>query len=116
MNQAGCVFCRIARGEIPARLAHQDKDLVAFHDIDPKAPVHVLLIPRKHIGSIAQLEDADAGLIGRLFTAARELAEALGIRDTGYRMVINAGPDAGQSVDHVHLHLLGGRKLKWPPG
>jgi histidine triad (HIT) family protein len=116
VNQASCLFCRIARGEIPANVAHQNDELIAFHDIDPKAPLHVLIIPRKHIGSVAQLADADAALVGRLFTTARDLAVSLGVSDSGYRMVINAGPDAGQSVDHIHLHLLGGRRLKWPPG
>jgi histidine triad (HIT) family protein len=116
VNQASCLFCRIARGEIPAKVAHQDDELIAFHDIDPKSPVHVLIIPRKHIGSIAQLENEDAELIGRLFSTARDLAVRLGVSESGYRMVINAGPDAGQSVDHIHLHLLGGRRLKWPPG
>lgn len=116
MSEPSCIFCRIARGEIPSKLAHEDQDVVAFHDIDPKAPVHVLVVPRKHIASIAQLDDADAALIGRLFTVARDLASTLRIQKGGYRMVINAGPDAGQSVDHVHLHLLGGRTLKWPPG
>jgi histidine triad (HIT) family protein len=111
-----CLFCSIAKGAIPAKIAHQDDRAVAFHDIDPKAPVHVLVIPRKHIASIAELSDEDAGDIGHLFTVARSLAAELGIAESGFRLVINAGPDAGQAVHHVHLHVLGGRKLKWPPG
>ncbi|MGH7467257.1 MAG: histidine triad nucleotide-binding protein [Longimicrobiales bacterium] len=113
---ANCLFCRIARGEIPAKLAHQDDRAVAFHDIDPKAPVHVLVIPRKHIASVAALADDEAGEIGHLYTIARRLAEELGVADSGYRLVINAGKDAGQSVDHIHLHVLGGRSFHWPPG
>jgi histidine triad (HIT) family protein len=111
-----CLFCSIAQGAIPAKIVHQDDRAVAFHDIDPKAPVHVLVIPRKHIASIAELSDAEAGDIGHLFTVARSLAAELGVAESGYRLVINAGPDAGQAVYHVHLHVLGGRKLKWPPG
>ncbi len=111
-----CLFCRIARGEIPAKLAHQSADVVAFHDIDPKAPVHVLIVPREHIASIDALDDAHASLMGRLHTVARDLARELGIAQGGYRLIINTGADAGQSVDHIHLHLLGGRHLKWPPG
>ena len=116
MTEANCIFCKIARGEIPAKLAHEGKNVLAFHDIDPKAPVHVLIIPRKHIASIAALAEDDAPVIGELFLAARDLAVSLGVNESGYRMVINAGPNAGQSVDHVHLHLLGGRRLTWPPG
>ena len=111
-----CLFCRIARKEIPAKLARDEPDVVAFHDIDPKAPVHVLLIPREHIESITEMRDDQAAGIGRLFTVARDLARELGLAESGYRLVINTGPDAGQSVAHVHLHLLGGRHLKWPPG
>jgi histidine triad (HIT) family protein len=111
-----CLFCRIVAGEIPSKQAYEDDRVIAFHDIDPKAPVHVLVIPRKHIASITRLEDSDAELIGQLFVVARNLANELRIADGGYRLVVNAGFDAGQSVDHVHLHVLGGRKLKWPPG
>ena len=116
MNETTCLFCRIARGEIPAKLAHQDDQVVAFHDIDPKAPVHVLVVPRQHIASVAHMQDGDAGVMGRLFLVARDLAKTLGVDSSGYRLVINAGQDAGQTVDHIHLHVLGGRHLKWPPG
>lgn len=111
-----CIFCRIAAGEIPATIVRQDEDTVAFRDLDPKAPLHVLIIPRRHIASINDLQATDEAVMGRLFTAAREIAAAEGVSEGGYRVVMNAGPDAGQSVPHVHLHLLGGRTLHWPPG
>ena len=111
-----CIFCRIAAGEIPAKVVRQDEDTVAFRDIDPKAPTHVLVIPRRHIPSINVLTPEDAALVGKLFLVAREIARDDGGAESGYRMVINAGANAGQSVDHVHLHILGGRGLAWPPG
>lgn len=111
-----CLFCRIAAGEIPARVAYEDDDVFAFHDIDPRAPVHVLLIPRKHIASVNDLTDHQGGVIGTLFLKARTLARELGVSDSGYRLVMNTGGDAGQSVHHIHLHLLGGRPMTWPPG
>jgi histidine triad (HIT) family protein len=111
-----CLFCRIVNGSIPARLAHQDDQTLAFHDIDPRAPVHVLIIPRKHVTAVDQLREGDAEVMGQLFMVARRLARELGVADSGYRMVVNNGRDAGQSVDHIHMHLLGGRPLKWPPG
>lgn len=111
-----CIFCRIVNGSIPARIAFQDDATVAFHDVDPRAPVHVLIVPRRHISSINELESEDAATIGQLFVNARALARELGVADSGYRLVINAGADAGQTVDHIHLHLLGGRPLRWPPG
>jgi histidine triad (HIT) family protein len=111
-----CIFCRIVSGSIPARIAREDDMTLAFHDLDPRAPVHVLIVPRKHISSVDMLEDEDAAVMGRLFLSARLLARELGVADSGYRLVINNGADAGQSVDHIHLHLLGGRPLRWPPG
>lgn len=111
-----CIFCRIAAGSIPARIAYEDDDVLAFHDIDPRAPVHVLIMPRRHIASINDLTDGDAPLIGKLVFVAGKLAQELGVSGSGYRLVFNTGGDAGQSVDHIHLHLLGGRPLKWPPG
>jgi histidine triad (HIT) family protein len=115
MNEA-CLFCRIVRGDIPARLAYQDEHTLAFHDIDPRAPVHVLIIPRQHIAGVADLQPADAEVAGRLLVVAGSLASELGVADNGYRLVVNSGADAGQSVDHMHMHLLGGRPLQWPPG
>ena len=110
-----CVFCRIAQGEIPARYVHQDDDLVAFHDLAPQAPVHVLLIPRRHLASLADCGDADGALVGRLALVAARLARELGLAG-GWRLVANTGADGGQSVGHLHFHLLGGRRLGWPPG
>lgn len=111
-----CIFCSIARGEVPAHIVRQDEDTVAFRDLNPQAPVHVLVIPRRHITSVNELETADRHVVGALFLAAREVAAAEQIAESGYRMVVNAGPDAGQTVSHVHLHVLGGRSMKWPPG
>ena len=109
-----CLFCRIVRGEIPAALVWEDAHSLAFRDIDPKAPVHVLVIPKRHVSSLNSADDPAA--LGRLMLAAREIAEAEGIAEPGYRTVINTGPDAGQSVQHLHVHVLGGRALSWPPG
>ena len=111
-----CIFCRIAEGTIPAKKVHEDDDVVAFRDIDPRAPVHVLVIPKRHIPSVNALTTADAELVGRLFVTARGIAETEGVAGSGYRLVMNAGQDGGQSVDHIHLHVLGGRPLAWPPG
>jgi len=116
VNVADCLFCRIAGGEIPADVIHSDPEVVAFRDINPQAPTHVLIIPRKHIVSVSDLDSDEAGLMGQLFLVARDLAKEEGIAEDGYRMVVNAGPDGGQTVFHVHLHLLGGRALRWPPG
>ena len=111
---ADCLFCRIVRREIPATLVYESEDCIAFRDINPKAPVHVLVIPREHVGT---LNDAkDAAMVGRLALAAAEIAEREGVAESGYRTVINTNGDAGQTVFHVHLHLLGGRPLSWPPG
>lgn len=109
-----CLFCRIVRGEIPAKLVHQDEHTLAFRDIDPKAPTHVLVIPKAHVESLNAV--SDAAMLGRLMLVARSIAESEGIATDGYRTVVNTGPNAGQSVPHIHLHLLGGRPLAWPPG
>jgi len=111
---ADCLFCKIVRREIPAKLVHESDDCVAFRDIDPKAPVHVLVIPREHVSSLN--EARDASMVGRLALVAAEIARKEGIADAGYRTVINTNRDAGQTVFHIHLHLLGGRSLSWPPG
>jgi histidine triad (HIT) family protein len=108
-----CLFCRIVRGEIPARIVREDDHTVAFRDIDPKAPTHVLVIPRVHVASLD--EARDPALVGQLMLAAAEVAASEGIAG-GYRTVINTGADAGQTVHHLHVHVLGGRKLTWPPG
>jgi histidine triad (HIT) family protein len=109
-----CLFCRIVRREIPATLVAETEDCVAFRDINPQAPVHVLIIPREHVPS---LNDAtDAAMVGRLSLLAAEIAKREGISAAGYRTVINTNADAGQTVFHIHLHLLGGRPMRWPPG
>jgi histidine triad (HIT) family protein len=109
-----CLFCRIVRGEIPARIVREDAHTLAFRDIDPKAPTHVLVVPREHVEDLNAASDPE--LLGRLVLAARDIAAAEGISESGYRTVFNCGADAGQTVFHVHLHLLGGRALRWPPG
>jgi histidine triad (HIT) family protein len=111
-----CLFCRIGRGEIPADLVHEDDLIVAFRDINPKAPTHILLISREHIESAAELTEGHAALLARLFVTAAALARTEGVTESGYRLVTNVGGDAGQSVHHLHLHLLGGRSMSWPPG
>lgn len=116
MSSSECLFCRIASGEIPAALVHEDERLVAFRDINPQAPVHLLVIPREHVASLDAARDDHQELLGRLLLTARDLARAEGIADGGYRTVLNVGDDGGQSVHHIHLHVLGGRSLAWPPG
>jgi histidine triad (HIT) family protein len=111
-----CLFCEISAGRIPSRIAYQDEEVLAFHDITPQAPNHVLLIPRKHISSLMDLSPADDAVVGTLVRRGRDLAKELGLGERGFRLVFNCGEDAGYSVYHVHLHLLGGRSLKWPPG
>lgn len=111
-----CIFCKIAAGEIPAAKLYDDGEVLAFRDINPEAPVHLLVIPRRHIATLNDLTEADAALIGRLYLAAKRLAAESGVADSGYRTVINCNRDAGQIVFHVHLHLLAGRELGWPPG
>ena len=111
-----CIFCKIAAGEIPADVVYQDDDVIAFRDLNPQAPTHVLVIPRKHIATLQDVMPDDAELIGKLYLAAQKVAEIDGLDQSGYRTVINCGAGAGQSVFHVHLHVLGGRNLGWPPG
>lgn len=114
---ADCLFCRIVAGEIPAKVAKRSPDALAFHDIDAKAPVHVLVIPTRHVAAVRSATGAEGeALLGKLLTFAASVAAELGLDARGYRIVTNTGPDAGQSVDHLHLHVLGGRKMTWPPG
>lgn len=110
-----CLFCRIVAGEIPSRKVYEDERLYAFEDIKPGAPTHILVVPKRHIAGLAEATPEDAALLGEMQLCAAALARARGVRH-GYRTVINVGPDAGQSVFHLHLHLLGGRPLAWPPG
>jgi histidine triad (HIT) family protein len=112
--QADCLFCRIAAGEIPADRVFEDETVVVFRDINPRAPTHVLAIPRRHIASAADLTDADGDLLAALFGALRHVANEAGLK--GYRIVSNVGTESGQSVFHLHFHLLGGRTMIWPPG
>ena len=111
-----CVFCKIAVREAPAAIVHASDRVVAFRDINPKAPTHILLISREHISSVADVTDAHAGMLAELFESAHHLAKAEGVDHSGWRLVTNVGPDAGQSVHHLHFHLLGGRAMAWPPG
>lgn len=113
---AECVFCKIAQGEIPATIVHEDEHVVAFRDLHPKAPTHILLIPRKHVASLNDLEEEHDAVVGHLVRVAAKLAGEEEIAGRGYRLVANCGREGGQSVDHVHFHLLGGRALGWPPG
>ena len=112
---ADTIFARIIRGEVPARIVHDDDRCLAFHDVAPQAPVHVLVIPKQPIPSLAEATATDADLLGHLVVVATQLARTLGL-DNGYRLVVNCGRDGGQSVDHLHVHLLGGRPLGWQPG
>jgi histidine triad (HIT) family protein len=111
-----CLFCRIIAGTIPAERLHDDDLVLAFRDIAPRAPTHILLAPKQHIASAAELTEADGPMLGRLFTVAAELARSEGIADGGYRLVSNVGRWGGQTVDHLHFHLMGGRPFDWPPG
>jgi len=111
-----CLFCRIARREVPATILFETERVIAFEDIRPKAPVHVLVIPRVHFASLDEAPEGSEGLLGELLVAARRAAREKGVADTGFRVVLNTGPDSGQEVRHIHLHVLGGRRLTWPPG
>ena len=113
-DSRSCIFCRIARGEIPAQMVMNNKDVAAFKDLNPQAPVHILIIPKKHVASLDDANDSD--LLGRMMALAAAIARQEGIAKSGYRTVINTGKDGGQSVDHLHIHLLGGRAMTWPPG
>ena len=113
---ADCLFCKIAAGEIPATLVHKDEHLIAFKDINPQAPMHVLIVPRRHIATLNDLGPEDDALIGSLFRVASDLARQNGLDQRGYRTVFNCNRDAGQTVFHLHLHLLSGRTFSWPPG
>lgn len=111
-----CLFCEIVAGRIPARKAHEDEAVVAFHDISPQGPTHILIVPRRHITSLNELSPEDDQVVGSLVRRGRDLALSAGLAQRGYRLVFNCGDDAGYSVYHIHLHLIGGRRLAWPPG
>jgi histidine triad (HIT) family protein len=116
MNSSDCLFCKIVAGEIPADIIFESDDTIAFRDINLQAPTHALIVPRRHVATINDLEDGDQTLLGNLFLAARKIAADEGIADAGYRVVMNCNEAAGQTVFHLHLHILGGRQLGWPPG
>lgn len=116
MSEQDCLFCKILVGDIPADIVYESESAIAFRDINPQAPTHVLVIPRKHISTINDIEEADRALVGDLYLAAQEIAAAEGMAESGYRAVMNCNEGAGQSVFHIHLHVLGGRPLTWPPG
>lgn len=111
-----CIFCKIANNEIPSNKVYEDEFLCAFHDINKEAPVHILIIPKKHIESVNQLENDDQMLIGKIFMLAKKLSKELEIDNTGYRIVNNCGKNGGQTVSHIHFHLMGNRAFSWPPG
>ena len=111
-----CIFCRIVAGGIPADVVYRDERVTAFRDIEPQAPVHVLLIPNEHIASVDALEPEHEALVGTLFTAAKQVAREQGVAENGYRLTINTGRDGNQTVAHLHVHLMGGRRFGWPPG
>jgi histidine triad (HIT) family protein len=115
-DQPDCLFCRIVRGEIPSDKVYEDDLVLAFRDIAPRSPTHILVIPRQHIASAADLTDADGPMLGGLFAAIARIARDEGIADAGYRLVSNVGRWGGQTVDHLHVHLMGGRAFEWPPG
>ncbi len=113
---ADCLFCGIVAGEVPSEKVYEDDEVLAFRDINPQAPHHVLVIPKKHIASLAEAGDEDAGLLAKVIIKVRDIAADLGLDEEGYRMVVNCGPNGGQTVGHLHFHLLGGRRMTWPPG
>lgn len=111
-----CLFCKIIQKEIPAKIVHEDDNVLAFEDLNPQAPVHILIIPKKHIATSLDIADEDNELIGLLYQAANKISKEKGIAEKGFRAVMNCNREAGQTVFHIHLHLLGGRALQWPPG
>lgn len=111
-----CIFCKIVSGEIPSSRIYEDEQIIAFRDIDPQAPAHILVVPKRHISGVNELAEADEALVGHVYGVIAKLAGELGIGESGYRVVVNSGKDGQQSVPHLHFHVLGGRLLAWPPG
>lgn len=111
-----CIFCKIVNGEIPSKKVYEDDSVAAFYDIEPQAPVHVLIIPKSHYASTLDLDDTTADVVGKMVLAANKIAKELGINESGFRLVMNTGRDAGQTVAHLHMHLMGGREFTWPAG
>ncbi len=116
MTANDCIFCKIIAGEVPSKKVYQDDRVTAFHDINPVAPVHILIVPNEHIPSVNEVEEGHEALLGHLFVVARKIAEEMGIQEGGYRLIVNTGPNAGQVVFHLHMHLLGGHKMRYPMG
>ncbi len=115
-HDPNCIFCKIVEKKIPSKIVYEDDSVAAFEDVNPQAPVHTLVVPKKHIPDIHSMSEADRELVGHLFFTARKIAEDKGLDEKGYRMVINNGRGAGQTVFHLHLHILSGRRFSWPPG
>ena len=111
-----CIFCKVVKREIPSQIVYEDDDVLAFKDINPGAPVHVVAVPKKHISGVMDIMVEDEQLVGHIILVLRDIAVKTGISDSGFRIVVNSGADAGQSVHHIHFHLLGGRSMDWPPG
>ena len=116
MSSPDCIFCKLASKKIPSDVVYEDDDVYAFNDLSPQAPVHVLVIPKSHLENIAAASEYHVDLVGRLFLTANKVAQLTGIAESGYRVIANVGKEGGQSVDHLHVHVLGGRQLAWPPG
>ncbi len=116
MSQSNCLFCQIADKKIPANIAYEDQQIIAFHDVAPQAPVHILIIPKQHIATVNDFEEQEAVLLGRMILIAKKLAAEMGVAEDGYRLNINCNQHGGQTVFHTHLHLLAGRPFSWPPG
>ena len=114
--ERNCLFCKICRREISARIVDDSEGIVAFHDVNPMAPVHILIVPKAHVSSVNELDETNAALVSEMTLRAARLAASLNLSDSGYRLVMNTGSEAGQSVFHLHMHLLGGRPMTWPPG
>ena len=111
-----CIFCKIVKGEIPSEKVYEDEEILVFKDIQPAAPIHVVVIPKKHINNLNEINEEDSKIIGNIFISIKKVADKLGMSENGYRVVSNCGKDGGQTVEHIHFHLLGGRSLQWPPG
>lgn len=111
-----CIFCKIIKGDIPSEKVYEDELILAFKDINPEAPIHIVVIPKKHIKSLNELTEKDADIVAHIYIKTKELAQELGINKKGYRIVTNCGEQGGQTVNHLHFHVLGGRNLQWPPG
>jgi histidine triad (HIT) family protein len=116
VTESDCLFCRITDGEIPARFVYRDDRVVAFHDVNPQAPVHVLVVPVRHVVSLRELTTVDGDLLAHIVEVIQQVTRETHVDESGYRTVVNTGPDGGQSVGHLHLHVLGGRRMAWPPG